>query len=355
MVFEKPLFDYPGAFHIHSKYSFDGNAEIADIVKSAKKNCLKFIAVTDHFNLDALKESRESYKEGVLVITGEEISPRHNHYLAFDIKEPVTADLNETKPQTYINKVNEQGGFGFIAHPDHTGTKKFAIKDYSWLDWSVSGYTGISIWDLMTDWQETLTSLPKALISYIFPAWMLKGPKAVTLKRWDELNQVKRIAGYGEIDNHNSLKKYFGLVFRIFPFDYAFSTIKTHVVLHEKLDNDYTYAKNQVFDAIKAFKIYIAQERWNNPEGFEFSVNNGYEKQYFGGEIKLEEKECVLQTAAPVKGKVRVIKNGTLIKEETTKKLEIQITEKGAYRIEVRQKVLGIYKPWIYSNPIWVI
>ncbi|MCB4792229.1 MAG: CehA/McbA family metallohydrolase [Elusimicrobia bacterium] len=354
MIFEKNRFDYPGAIHIHTQYSFDGNTGVKDIVSSAKKNGLKFIIITDHFSLEALKEGWEGWHDGVLVLVGEEISPRYNHYLAFNIKEPVLAQKDCNEPQSYIDKVQMQGGFGFIAHPDHTGAKKFRIKDYPWIDWSVEGYTAMSIWDLMTDWQENLTSVLKALFSYIFPAWVLKGAKNETLFRWDELNKTRKISGYGEIDNHNSKKQYFGLFFKIFPFDFAFSTIRTHLVLNEALNNDYERAKEQIYGAIKSFSLYVCQERWNKTGGFVFSIKNSKNSAYYGGEINILNEDTKLEVLLPSKGKIRVICNGGIIKEEVSKRIEIKIENAGIYRVEIYQKKLGFYKPWIYSNPIWV-
>ena len=50
------------------------------------------------------------------------------------------------------------------------------MKHYPWTDWSVTGYTGIGIWDFMTDWQNSLTGYLRAVLSYVFPALFLRGP-----------------------------------------------------------------------------------------------------------------------------------------------------------------------------------
>ena len=216
------MYDYAGAFHIHTDFSYDGNTAIEDVMASAKRSGLDFIVVTDHFRLDAKDKGYEGWHDGLFVLVGEEISPRLSHYLALDIDKPVIAWQKKSRPQEYIDAVSAQGGYGLIAHPDHTGAPKYGVKDYSWKDWGVAGYKGVSIWDLMTDWQEKLTSPLKAVLSYLYPARYLSGPKSETLKRWDDLNKTKRIAGFGEIDNHNSKKVFYGLKFRIFPFDLRF-------------------------------------------------------------------------------------------------------------------------------------
>ena len=267
------LLDYSGAIHVHTFYSFDGVKKIDDIVQSAKKCGLDYIITNDHFSIEAKKY--EGWHKDVLLIAGEEISPRYNHYLAFNIKETIAVDRDYNNPQTYIDEVNNQGGFGFIAHPDHAGNKKFEVKDYRWADWNVKGYSGFCIWDLQNDWQITLTSYLKAFLSYLFPARYLRGPKKKTLKRWDELNQNQTDKKYaiGEVDNHENMRKYFGLKFYIFPFDFAFRTIRTHILLKEPFSkNNSDIAK--VYDAIKNGSSYISNDYYCNAKGFEFYNEN---------------------------------------------------------------------------------
>ncbi|MBI3599897.1 MAG: PHP domain-containing protein [Nitrospinae bacterium] len=226
----KKFYDYAGAVHFHSNYSYDGNVSIDEIVEAVKNAGLDFIMLTDHFRLDAKNDGHEGWHDDVLLIVGEEISPRYNHYLAFNINEPIILDKDAVKPQEYIDAVNNQGGFGIIAHPDHEGTELFGVKPFPWADWSAKGYTGMSIWDLQTDWQEKLKGYPSAILSYFFPSYRLSGPRERTLKRWDELNKEKRVTGIGEIDNHNTKRRLFGLNFYIFNFGYAFKTIRTHIL-----------------------------------------------------------------------------------------------------------------------------
>ena len=80
----------------------------------------------------------------------------------------------------------------------------FHVKHYPWTDWSVTGYTGMGIWDFMTDWQNSLTGYLRAVLSYAFPALFLRGPSPKTLERWDRLSQERRVVGIGELDNHDT-------------------------------------------------------------------------------------------------------------------------------------------------------
>ena len=177
-------------------------------------------------------EGLEGWHDGTLLIVGEEIAPRFNHYLAFQLRnrsQPLK-DSPDIPPQAYIDRVQSQGGMGFIAHPDHEGTPLFHVKHYPWTDWSVTGYTGLGIWDFMTDWQNSLSGHLRAILSYAFPAFFLRGPSAKTLDRWDRLTQERRVVGIGELDNHDTLKRILGFNLSVFPFARVFRLIRTHVL-----------------------------------------------------------------------------------------------------------------------------
>ena len=365
----KKFYDYAGAVHFHSNYSYDGNVSIDRIVEDAKSAGLDFIMLTDHFRLDAKKDGHEGWHEDVLLIVGEEISPRYNHYLAFNIKEPIVTKRYENKPQEYIDEVNNQGGLGIIAHPDHEGTELFGVKPFPWIDWSVKGYTGMSIWDLQTDWQDKLKGYPSAILSYFFSSYRLSGPREVTLKRWDELNMVRqahheRVTGIGEIDNHNTKRRLFGLNFYIFNFRYAFRTIRTHILTERPFKhNPLTHPSplvgegggediEIVYQAIKDGRVYISNDYWHSAKGFSFTISDGEKEVCIGGEFFLKAKPAFIKVNLPVNGLIRVILSGEKIYETSDTECSLEIKEKGVYRIEVYQKILRKYRPWIYSNHI---
>lgn len=72
--------------------------------------------LTDHDHLQARKEGWEGWHGKTLVIVGEEIAPRFNHYLAFNIKEAVVCsdDPEGKNPQKYINAVRDQGDLALL-------------------------------------------------------------------------------------------------------------------------------------------------------------------------------------------------------------------------------------------------
>ncbi len=347
------MFDYAGAFHLHSAYSFDGTTPVKDIIAAAGAAGCDFIVLTDHFRMDARDDGWEGWHNSVLVIVGEEISPRYNHYLALGLKTPVIYWKKSSRPQEYIDAVNAQGGLGLIAHPDHRGTEKFGVKSYEWNDWSATGYAGISIWDFMTDWQEKLTSLPAAFAAFFFPTARLSGPKQATLERWDRLNREGRCAGYGEVDNHNHKKIMYGKAFSIFPFTYALSTIRTHVLLDRPLSGDSAVACRQVIDAVKACRMYISLDRWRSAKGFSFVMRDG-EKEYTCGDEVPFRKNLEISIALPFRARTRLLRDGMPVAQAIGTRLRYAVDRPGAYRVEAFHRKWGVFRPWIFSNPMYI-
>ncbi len=349
------LYDYTGAIHFHSSYSFDGRASIEEIIKAAGENGIDFLMLTDHSTLGARKGGLEGWNGGILLVVGQEISPRFNHYLAFGIDEEFIVDENDKgyRPQDCIDRVNALGGIGFIAHPDHEGAQKFHVKHFPWQDWSVSGYTGMGVWDFMTDWQSALKSLPDALVAYLFPAYVLKGPREITLKRWDHLNKEGKVVGIGELDNHDTPRKILGMTVGIFPFKRAFRFIRTHLLLDNPLKGEAEEDMNVLLGALKNGRAYVAMEYFRDAKGFSFSLSDLNREVTMGDEFSLK-GEALLCVKIPEKGKICIIQDGGVCAEAIDKDITCKISQKGVYRVEAYLRVRGKYRPWIFSNPVYV-
>lgn len=349
------LKDYTGVIHFHSSLSFDGHAPMEDIVTAANKNHIDFLMLTDHDHLRAKEQGWEGWQGKTLVIVGEEIAPRFNHYLAFRINEPIICDGGgeEINPQTYIDTVNRQGGIGFIAHPDHEGTKVFHVKHYCWNNWNVSGYTGIGVWDFMTDWQSNLTGHLRGLMCFLFPTYFLKGPKKNTLDRWDQLNQIRKTVGIGELDNHASTKKIAGVSFVAFPFNRALRFICTHILTDGAFTGESQKDINMVYDSLSRGRCYFSLEYFCRAKGFEFLINQNHSDFYMGDRFKLT-GNAKLHVSCSEKSHIRIIRNGKNYHQIISDHLSMPIEEDGVYRAEVYLKSKGKIRPWIFSNPIYV-
>ncbi|MBA4423762.1 MAG: hypothetical protein C0390_11815 [Syntrophus sp. (in: bacteria)] len=356
MMFPLNLNDYAGVIHFHSAYSFDGRTPVAEIIRAANKSGVDFLLLTDHSTLQARKDGFEGWHDSTLLIVGEEIAPRFNHYLAFQLEESVATpkDLPDMPPQAYVNRVRNRGGMGFIAHPDHEGTALFHVKHYPWTDWSVTGYTGLGIWDFMTDWQNSLSGYLRTVLSYTFPAFFLRGPSPTTLARWDALTQEHRVVGIGELDNHDTLKRILGLNLSIFPYGRVLRLIRTHILTETPLSGNSRADIATLFDALRNGRVYVALDHYRSSSGFSLFLTEEGRCATLGDEFVLHHT-AELKVSVPYQARIRLIRNGFLYYQTTGKELSVKISEPGVYRVEAYMKIYIGYHPWIFSNPLYVI
>ncbi len=139
--------------HIHTTYSIDGTACVADVLEyAANQTDLRVIAITDHDSIDGALEARHvagSY--GIDVIVGEEVSTAEGHLLALFIEQwlPPGRPAAET-----IRAVHAQGGLCIPAHPygwrvpslGHAGLRERCVGENG--DWPVDGIEAFnaSLW-----------------------------------------------------------------------------------------------------------------------------------------------------------------------------------------------------------------
>jgi hypothetical protein len=350
------LKDCTAVIHLHSAYSFDGRTPIATILNAAGRAGIDILMLTDHSTLRAREEGFEGWHDGVLLIVGEEIAPRFNHFIAFGHGQAIDCAEKDPylSPQAYIDRVRAGGGMGFIAHPDHTGAPLFHVKQFPWTDWSVKGYTGIGIWDFMTDWQNSLSGRIKSIMSYAFPALFLRGPSPATLNRWDQLAQKRCIVGIGELDNHDSLRWQWGVPIPVFPFSRVFNLIRTHILLAAPLSGDGRSDIVTILAALNRGHVYVSLDHFRTARGFSMTLAEEGREATMGDEFMLN-RSADLRASFPHLARIRLIRNGKLLRQDDEKELCVTLNEPGVYRIEADLMAFGRYRPWIYSNPIYVM
>lgn len=340
------FYDYTGVLHIHTIYSGDSSAELSDILDCAKKFAVDFVLITDHNSLGY--KSKEGWYDGILVLVGEEISPPGgNHYLALDIKRLIKPS---SKPQEFIDEVLDQGGFGFIEHPFFYGNHHlhpFSIKPSPWSDWSVNGFTGISIFNYTSDGGERmrLYSFP---IFYAFPGLDKDRPNDKTINKWDELNLSRKTVGIGTVDAHLYWVKIGFFYAPAWPFSYYFNSIRTHILSNSPLSPE------TVYSSLKNGHCYISHNYLRNPKGFLFWAENKDSKVIMGDEIEFK-GDTKLYVYSPLQAKIKLLRNGTPILEKITNYLEYPVESSGIYRVETSIYHRLFWKPWVYTNPIYVL
>lgn len=345
------MFEYVGAIHVHSIFS-DGSGEVADIANLADESGLDFLILTDHNTLRALKDGYEGWYNNTLFLVGCELNDKENknHYLALNIENTFSTRISAKE---YVKKVKDAGGLGFIAHPHEKRTHMKEHPPYPWVEWDTEDFTGIEIWNHMSEWMENLTEQTKYQ-NFLHPLKSISKPPEETLKVWDELSLSRRVVGIGGVDAH--AHKYNVLGFfevEIFPYKVLFKSIRTHILTFNEIkagknSKEFMDAKKVVYDSLKNGCCFVANDYHGDSRGFRFFAEAD-SKIYNMGETIPDGGKYKFKVLVPApKAEIRLIRNGLLIDSVEDKECEFVIDKKGAYRVEVYLNG----NAWIYSNHI---
>lgn len=337
---------YTGAVHIHTTES-DGTKSIEEIIALGREVGLDFMMFTDHMTLSNREKGKEGIYDKTLVVVGYEHNDQNdkNHYLLFDSPRVYSQEMTAHQ---YVAAGADDGALGILAHPDEIRSALKQYPPYPWTDWSVKGFNGVELWNQMSEWMEKLTRFNKLAMS-LSPRKSMVGPTERILKKWDEMNQTQKVAGIASVDAHAFPVKVGPLNIEIFPYKVHFKSLRTHIILSEKMSPDFKTAKKQLYDAIKDCRVFISNMRWGKADSFQFYALSETEKVICGGEVTSGEKAKII-VKTPSKALIKLIHNGQTVLATETDYLEYKGLHSGAYRVEAWKGKRG----WIFSNHIRV-
>jgi len=348
------MHEYTGAIHIHSVYS-DGSGEVEDIGALANESGLDFIILTDHNTLRALTEGHERFYGKTLCLVGCEINDKENknHYLAMGIDKTFSTRL---PAKEFVKLIKERGGIGFLAHPFEKRSSMKEHPPYPWTEWDCEDFTGIEIWNHMSEWMENLTEQNKYQ-AFMHPLKTIVGPSKITLEKWDELSMRRKVVGIGGIDAHAHRVNLLGFFeVEVFPYKVLFKSIRTHVLLPEKIEvrNDgecVKKGKEMIYAALREGHCFVSNYYHADATGFRFFAEDG-KRIYQMGDTAEADKNVKLRVLLPGESAVvRLIRNGKWFDSVEGVEAEFVIEATGVYRVEVYLDE----KAWIFSNHIRII
>ena len=168
-IFSRKFYELTGCIHNHSEYSFDSDIPLIKIINSAQKNHLDFITINDHMTLEAKYDKVVQKEKKLHVIVGVEINDpsKNNHLLVFNTDNIISGESAEKYSQTYL----EQNCITFIAHPfEKRKTNQF--RKYIWTNEKNHNFTGIEIWNAVSEWLGKLNPRLKWFFSCFFPIFL---------------------------------------------------------------------------------------------------------------------------------------------------------------------------------------
>jgi hypothetical protein len=337
------MHDLACVVHLHSTYS-DGTGTVRQIARAARRARADVVLLTDHDTLAARRNGEEGWYGDVLVLVGEEVSPRRrNHYLAFGIDEEI--DHAKLDAAGICAAVRAAGGFGFAAHPFSEGSKRFRRAGpgmpFEGLD--CPDLHGIELWSFVNDTGEAIDSVLGMLRFLVAPGLALTHPPRRNLERWDELCRTRPVVAIGGIDAHQFGKRVGPVVpLRVMAYHRSFRHIRTHVLCEEPPGAE------GVLAALRAGRCYIAVDSIAPAKGFRFEADD----LPMGAEAPASAR--TLRAEAPREARLRLLRDGVEIAAAEDRALEQRVDAPGVYRVEALRRHRGRERTWILSNPIYL-
>jgi len=345
------MFEYVGALHIHSVFS-DGSGEVKEIAQYANESGLDYIILTDHNTLRALHEGFEGWYGNTLLLVGCEINDKENknHLIAFGIDETISTRL---PAKEYVRKVKEAGGYGFLAHPHEKRNSMKEHPPYPWTEWDTDDFTGIEVWNHMSEWMEGLTEQNKYNY-FVHPLKSIVSPNKETLAVWDKLNLKRKVVGIGGVDAHAHKINLLGFMeMEVFPYKVLFKSLRTHILTDEQLTiatetSLINKAKKNIYEAIASGRCFISNCYHGDAKGFQFFATDGSNLYQMGDSLPFSKKLKLKVILSNISGTIRLIHNGIVEEVKDGMESEFLVQKEGVYRVEVYINE----NAWIFSNHI---
>jgi len=348
------VYEYVGNPHVHTSYS-DGTALHADVAQAASRAGLDFVIVTDH---NVWVDGVEGYHDEVLLLVGEELHdvrrrPQANHLLAFNAEAELAPLASD--PQHLIDAVEERGGLSYLAHPfERSSSIESGLGAIPWEDWQVDGYTGLEIWNYMSEFKGLLRNRLWAIFYALAPTIGIRGPYRATLDKWDELLAAgKRVAAIGGADAHAGSYAIGPFSQVVFPYEFLFRCVNTHVLTDLPLNGELAHDKALIYDALRAGRTWVGYDLPASTSGFRFQARS-VDSQALMGDKLVRRGATVFEVETPQPADTRLIRNGETVARTRRRTLKHTTARPGVYRVEVYRRYRLEQRGWIFSSPIYV-
>ncbi|MBE0698224.1 MAG: PHP domain-containing protein [Anaerolineaceae bacterium] len=344
--------------HMHTVYS-DGTGSHRDIGEAALQAGVDVVIVTDH---NVLVQGMEGYYQrdgkNALLLVGEEVhdqtrQPQKNHLLVFGAGREMSP--YSAKPQRLIDQIEKAGGLAFIAHPYDPELKALGEDNISWVDWEVRGFSGLELWNAMSEMKSIVHGKLDGLFYTLFPQAIARGPHPSVLAIWDELTQKgQRVVVIGGSDAHAFRMRLGPIRKTVFPYSFHFRTVNTHILTDTPLTGNLETDRQMVLDTLRRGHAFVGYDLPASTRGFRFGG------QAKSGNVMMGDDVCMgngvtLQIRLPIKAECRLLHNGQVIRTwHNTEFCTYIAAQPGVYRVECYLEYMGRRRGWIFSNPIYV-
>ncbi|MEW5942033.1 MAG: hypothetical protein AB1750_20395, partial [Chloroflexota bacterium] len=140
----------------------------------------------------------------------------------------------------------------------------------------------------------------------------------------------------------------------LFPYDFHFRALNTHLLIPRPLGNDSRADAELVLESLGLGRGFIGYDLIAPTRGFRFTAQGREQRVVMGEEIPLD-GGVTLQASLPGEAELRLLRNGQVVQKwKRESRFVHTATEAGVYRVEAYRRYLGARRGWIFSNPIYV-
>ncbi len=351
--------EYKGAMHVHSFLGGHSNGDFAAIIEGALANQLNFVVMTEHpsAHFSTSDMTLKGLHAGILFLNGNEVSTTNGDRLLLVPGNDAAHESGRLSVAEILTREKPRGVLALVAYPEE------------FKSWDQNQYDGVEVYNVYTNARRMnpLVMFFDGVWSYrrypdLLFATFYERPVA-SLRLWDEAiaRENRKLVAVAGNDAHAnigiSLRDSTGktlLGVQLDPYDRSFRLVRVHVLVPraEPLSSE------SLLQALAAGHAFIGFDLFCDSTGFSFTATSPVEQKIQGDEISLEAGEISLRVQTPVPGRIVLLKDGDIFREENGSQAEeFVVGERGAYRVEVYLSQLPSPvkdQPWIISNPIYV-
>ncbi len=325
-----PWFDWKGVLHCHSHFSHDSEGTLAEIADAARVAGLDFLVMTDHQTDAAIAEGTRGMAGDTLFLVGAEVRTPQGTILAFPLIRPLR---RWQSAPALVAEARAQGALAFLGHAEATRA------------WEVPGIAGVEIVNLHAG--ATAASRAGLLLGGLFLP--LRSLMEQTCQRdaelfanWDRAALRRHpLTAIGGNDAHANIRLLGPLGLTVANYREVFLTLSTHV-LAERLDEAALVA------AFAAGRTYACFDVFGEGWGFDYRAIRG-EQVFPPGASVPASADLRLEVRAPADARLRLLRDGRLVREQAGRTLAEAGPAPGVYRVEVWTRH---GTPWIFSSAI---
>lgn len=360
------FYDYRGQTHVHSSIGI-GGLPPQEVIKSAQESNNDFIVFTD-INDFTQNHSAEGYHDRTLGLIAGTYNYVDSRLILYDVLHKNSIDSFGQAQLVLADQLSQKNSdkskqLVILAHPFKQG--------YSWSGPYPVGLDGIEVINLKVAWQKAWQneklSFIWSLLSYPFNPQLslmrLYTEPKEELDLWDQISRQKKFLGFAGSDASAKTASIGNFNFRFPSYTSSFSLLSNHLLLDSELTGNFERDRLKVLSALKQGQFYMSIDIIANPKGFYTYITDEENNYMMGSEINYK-KGLKLITHLPQKPivdfEVAILKDSSIYKTINTQDSEIELKEKGTYRVIVRViPTLPLpdakkWFTWIYSNPFYL-